>query len=64
MYLTAQLIMKNKEIKKTVAEILDSLCNRSGFDDWWYNLGDDIENEIENELFQIIKKRVDKNLDS
>lgn len=22
-------------------EKMDSLCNKSGFDDWWYNLDDD-----------------------
>lgn len=56
--------MKNREIKKCVLEIFDALCNRSGFDDWWYNLGDDIEKEIEDEVSQIIKKRIDKNLDN
>jgi len=51
--------MKNREIKKTVAEIFDALCDRSGFDDWWYNLEDDIKKEVEDMVFQIIKKRVD-----
>jgi hypothetical protein len=26
----------------------------------WYNLGDDIEEEIENELFEIIDRRLNK----
>ena len=52
--------MNDLDIKKCVLEIIDSLCDRSGFDDWWYNLSDDIEQEIENELFEIIKKRLNK----
>tara|TARA_R110000772_G_C13310268_1_gene440127 strand:- start:35820 stop:36269 length:450 start_codon:yes stop_codon:yes gene_type:complete len=52
--------MKTREIKKTTSEILDALCNRNGFDDWWYNLDDDIEQEIEQEIFNIIKRRVEK----
>lgn len=52
--------MSKLEIKKCVLEIIDSLCDRNGFDDWWYNLGDDIEGEIENELFEIIDRRLNK----
>ena len=50
----------SKEIKKCVAEIIDSLCDRNGFDDWWYNLDDEIENEIISSLEEIIKKRFAK----
>ncbi len=46
------------EINKCVFEILDSLCNRSGFDDWWYNLDESTEIEIEKELRDIIAKRI------
>jgi hypothetical protein len=56
--------MSKIEIKKCVAEILDSLCNRNGFDDWWYNLGDDIEKEIESELEEIIERRLKQNKDA
>ena len=52
--------MSKREIKKCVLEIIDSLYNRSGFDDWWYNIGDDIEEEIKNELFEIIDRRLNK----
>ena len=52
--------MSNSEIKKCVAEILDSLCDRGGFDDWWYNLDDDTEKEIEQELRDIIERRLNK----
>tara|TARA_R110000851_G_scaffold848_2_gene2865 strand:- start:3732 stop:3902 length:171 start_codon:yes stop_codon:yes gene_type:complete len=56
--------MKNREIRKGVLEMLDALCDRSGFDDWWYNLDDEIEKEIEDELYEIMKKRFNKNLES
>ena len=48
----------DRQIKKCVAEILDSLCDRNGFDDWWYNLDNDTELEIEKELEEIIKRRL------
>jgi hypothetical protein len=52
--------MSKLEIKKCVLEIIDSLCDRSGFDDWWYNLDDDIEKEITTELESIIERRLNK----
>lgn len=52
--------MTKIEIKKCVLEIMDSLYNRKGFDDWWDNIGEDIEGEIENELFEIIDRRLNK----
>ena len=55
--------MSKREINKCVSEILDSLCNRSGFDDWWYNLDDDTEKEIEKELRDIIERRLNQNKD-
>lgn len=48
----------SREIKKCVLEIFDSLCERKGFDDWWYNLDDSITEEIENEIEEIIERRV------
>jgi len=50
-------IIPNRRIKQAVSEILDNLCDRSGFDDWWYNLDDDIEKEIEDMMFEVIKRR-------
>ena len=41
-------------------EIIDSLGDRKGFDDWWYNLDDDIEKEIVTELESIIERRLNK----
>ena len=55
--------MSKLEIKKCVLEIIDSLCDRSGFDDWWYNLGDEIEGEIVTELETIIERRLKQNKD-
>jgi hypothetical protein len=53
--------MSKREIKKCVLEILDTLYVRNdGFDDWWDNLSDDIENEITVELESIIERRLNK----
>lgn len=52
--------MNKKEIKICALEIIDSLCDRGGFDDWWYNLDDEIETEIISELENIIEKRFKK----
>jgi len=48
----------SRETKKCVLEIFDALYNRGGFDDWWYNLDDSIIEEIENEIEEIIERRV------
>lgn len=53
--------MYKKEVKKCVEEIIDSLCNRGGFDDWWYNIGEEIEEEIKNDLEKIVLERLGKN---
>ena len=55
--------MNKLEIKKCVLEILDSLYNRSGFDNWWDNIGEGIEEEIETELTEIISRRLNQNKD-
>ena len=56
---TQQKVM-NKEVKKCVLEILDVLYDRSGFDNWWDNLGEEYEEEITAELEQIVKRRFEK----
>ena len=48
------------EVKKCVAEIIDTLCDRGGFDDWWYNLDDEVEKEITDKLEEIVKRRFEK----
>ncbi len=52
--------MSNSEIKKCVVEILDSLCDRGGFDDWWSNIPDEYELEIKQDIESIIKRRLNK----
>lgn len=52
--------MSKIEIKKCALEIIDSLCDRNGFDDWWYDIDDKIESEIISELENIIEKRFKK----
>lgn len=43
--------------KEIVNEIIDSLCDRGGFDDWWYNIETSIREEIKEELEKIIKSK-------
>ena len=43
-----------------VTAVLKSLCARGGFDDWWYNLGEDIKEEITLELLNIISNNLPK----
>lgn len=45
--------MKN-EIK-IVEEILTELNGRKGFDDWWYNIDEEIQDEIKDDLIEIVK---------
>lgn len=52
--------MEKKEIKKTALEIIDLLCDKSGFDDWWYNLSNSTENKIIKEIEDVINKRDNK----
>ena len=48
-------VHKNREALKCVSEIIDYLCTLNGFDDWWYNLDDGVEEEIETKLREIVK---------
>jgi len=50
--------MKLTKEKKIVAEIIEALCDRSGFDDWWGNLDTDTKNEITIELVRIINSKI------
>jgi len=43
--------------KEIVNEIIDALCDRGGFDGWWGNIDEDIQNEIKEELVNIIKSK-------
>jgi ribosomal protein S17 len=55
-------MIDKRDIRKCVSEIIDTLCNRNGFDDWWYNLDSSTEADIEVELFDIIYKRLKSKL--
>jgi len=47
---------KRKVMKKTVTEVIDFLSNRKGFGEWYFNLDEDIQEEIEEELYFIIDR--------
>lgn len=55
-------MIDKRDIRKCVSEIIDTLCNRNGFDDWWYNLDSSTESDIEVELFDIIYERLKSKL--
>ncbi len=44
--------------KEIVNEIIDALCNRGGFDSWWENIDEDIQNEIKEELENITRTKL------
>jgi hypothetical protein len=52
--------MTRREIKKMVLELMDCLCSRAGFDDWYYDLDDDTQEEIDRELYSLIKRRIEE----
>lgn len=39
---------------------MDCLCSRAGFDDWYYDLDDDTQEEIDRELYSLIKRRIEE----
>ena len=45
-------------IEKTTIEILEMLCNRGGFDDWWENIDRDTAIEITKEIDKIIEQNI------
>jgi|DEB0MinimDraft_6_1074348.scaffolds.fasta_scaffold61134_3 hypothetical protein len=51
-------VHKNREVLKCVSEMIDYLCTLNGFDDWWYILDDEVEEEIETKLREIVKKYI------
>lgn len=52
--------MTRREIKKTVLELIDCLCSRAGFDDWYYSLDENTSDEIERELYSLILRRIEE----
>ena len=56
--------MKNREIRKCVGEITDKLYfEYPEFADFYCSLNQNEEVKLENEIYEIIKKRFDKILD-
>jgi hypothetical protein len=43
--------------KEIIEKIINTLCDRGGFDDWWGNIDIDIQDEIKKELENIIKPK-------
>lgn len=51
-------LIRGTSIDKTnlkTDEIISMLCDRGGFDDWWHNIDEDIQDEIKEEILNIIK---------
>lgn len=40
--------------KEIIENILNELNDRSGFDDWWHNIGEDIQEEITETLVNLL----------
>ena len=47
--------MKKSEKVSIAYQIIDVLCNRGGFDDWWRNIDEDIQLEILEEMSEKIQ---------
>jgi hypothetical protein len=53
--------MRNFDYYKLVYEMLDKLYEKPGFSEWYDSLDIDEESEIESELVEIAKRRINKN---
>jgi hypothetical protein len=53
--------MKNFDYYKMVIEMIDKLYEHQGFSDWYDSLDINVETQIEQDLVEIAKKRVNKN---
>ena len=49
---------KKLDIKKTVLEIMDKLYEYEEFQNFWNNLSDDEEKNIEDNIIEIIERRL------
>lgn len=45
--------------KEKVEQIISMLCDRGGFDDWWHNIDEDIQDEIKVEMIDILNQNKD-----
>jgi len=53
--------MKNFDYYKMVIEMLDKLYEHQGFSDWYDSLDINVETQIEQDLVEIAKRRINKN---
>ena len=53
--------MKKIDDYKLVYEILDKLYENSGCSNWYDSLDDDQENKINDDLIEIVERRINKN---
>jgi len=48
--------MKRKEI---IQDIIEALYSRNGFDNWWLNIDEDIQEEIKEELTPLLPEDIE-----
>lgn len=53
-----------KTLEEIANKIIDNLTNRSGFNDLWYNLDEDIQDEIKDEIVNILPIHLVSNSDT
>lgn len=53
--------MKNTVADELSEMIIDALCERRGFENWWYDLEDEDQEEIYEELEEVIREWQDDN---
>ena len=53
--------MKNKETHSylLINAVINKLCGRNGFDDWWHSLDSDTKLKIKTELSKIVLRWLD-----
>ena len=52
--------MRKRE--ELVKKMMDYLCGRGGFDDWWCNIDDDCKDEIIVDLAELMNKQIKSKL--
>jgi hypothetical protein len=53
--------MKKIDYYKLVYGIIDKLYENPGFSEWYDSLDDDQENKINDDLIEIVERRINKN---
>ena len=52
--------MKKIDYYKLVYDLIDKLYENPGFSEWYDSLDDDQENKINDDLIEIVEKRINK----